>query len=75
MCDINIFAALAGSDYTNVSIEAIFTTGSIRCVDISILDDNALEGDQTFTVILSTSDPNVLLGNDVAIIIIRDNDG
>ncbi len=80
-CDISrchvtlIVAGIAGSDYINISTEAVFTTGSIRCVDISILDDNALEGDQTFTVTLSTSDPDVMLGNDVTTITIIDNDG
>ena len=46
-----------------------------RCVDISVVDDNALEGDQTFTVTLSTPDPAVMLGNNIISIIIIDNDG
>lgn len=50
-------------------LKPVFTT---RCVDISILEDNGLEGDQTFTVTLnSTPDPDVMPRIDVTII---DND-
>ena len=70
---------MAGLDYVNVSSEYIFTSGSTsnatRCADISIVDDEALEGNQTFTVSLTTSDPNVVPGTNTTTIEIVDNDG
>ncbi len=61
-------------DYANMDSNLTFTYGStnnaVRCVDITILEDDALEGDQTFTVTLTTSDPNVMLGTDMATITI-----
>lgn len=52
------------------------TDGVRRCLDITILDDaDAVEGNQTFTVTLTTSDPDVLLSAVVTTITIRDNDG
>ena len=50
------------------------TDNATRCVNITILDDAALEGNQTFTLTLSTSDPDVVLGNNVTVITIEDND-
>jgi hypothetical protein len=70
---------MAGKDYTSISEVEIFTSGSpdgaSRCVDIPILDDGALEGEQTFTLTLTTSDPDVMLGNNVTTITIIDNEG
>ncbi len=72
-------AAIDGSDYVKYSSNEIFTSGSdddaVRCVDISIVEDNALEGIQTFTLTLSTSDPDVTLGNNITTINVTDNDG
>ena len=71
-------AATSVSDYTPLSSVETFVAGSTdnatRCVNITILDDAALEGDQTFTLTLSTSDPDVVLGNNVTLITIEDND-
>ena len=71
--------ATIDSDYTSVSSDEVFTTGSTdndtRCVNITIEDDEALERDETFTVTLTTSDPNVMLGQDMTTITIVDNDG
>ena len=71
-------AATNVSDYMSLSSVETFAAGSTdtatRCVNITILDDAALEGDQTFTLTLSTSDPDVLLGNDKTLITIEDND-
>ncbi len=57
----------------------IFISGStnddVRCAVIYIPEDNALEGNQTFTMTLTTPDPNVLLGTDLTIVTIADNDG
>jgi hypothetical protein len=70
---------MAGEDYFSISEVEIFTSGSpdgaTRCVDIPILNDGTLEGEQTFTLTLTTSDPEVMLGNNVTTIIIIDNEG
>ena len=47
----------------------------MECVNVNIIDDGALEIDETFTVILTTSDSAVTLDTDVTTIIITDNDG
>ena len=73
--------AMAGSDYTSVASTEVLTFSSAsadsatRCVEILIIDDSALERDQTFTVILETSFPGVLLGNTETTLNIADNDG
>ena len=73
------FAALAGFDYTSVSSAETFisasTNNAVRCISVSIVDDNALEADQTFTVTLSTPDMSVVLGTTATVVTIRDNDG
>ena len=69
---------MESSDYTFTPSDIIFLSGSsdstAGCVNITILDDAALEGNQTFTVTLTTSDPSVLLANDMTVITIEDND-
>ena len=71
-------SAIAFSDHISHSSVETFVAGSTdnatRCVNVTILDDAALEGDHTFTVTLSTSDPDVVLGNNVTVITIEDND-
>ena len=71
--------AIVNSDYYNHFSTEIFASGSTdgatRCVDITIIDDDSLEGDQTFTVTLSTSDPNVVIVTSRINITIIDNDG
>ncbi len=73
------FAAFAGSDYTSVFLEAVFTSGSTdnstACVIIYILDDGTIEMEKTFTVILTTLDPDVFLGNYTTNITIFDSLG
>jgi hypothetical protein len=70
---------MAGEDYISISEVEAFTSGSpdgaARCVNIPILDDDALEGEQTFTLTLTTSDPDVMIGNDATTITIIDNEG
>ena len=70
---------MVGSDYTSFQSDEIFLPGSAdnftRCVEISIIDDDVLEGDQTFTLTLTTLDSDVMLGNYVTTISIEDNYG
>ena len=44
-------------------------------MNITILEDGALEGDQTFTVVLTTLDPDVMLSRNLTTVTIMDNDG
>ena len=39
------------------------TDGAMQCLIISIVDDTTMDGDVTFTVTLTTADPDVMLGN------------
>ena len=49
--------------------------GATKCVNITILEDNALEGNQTFTIALTTIDSGIIIGRAATTIIIMDNDG
>ncbi len=66
-------------DYRRLSSNEIFTSGStnnaVRCVNINILDDDALESNQTFTVMLTTSDPDVNIQTSTTLLTVTDNDG
>ena len=74
-----IFAALVERDYTDISSILTFANnsmaGDMECVNVTIIDDDALEIDETFTVTLTTSDFAVILDNDVTVITITDDDG
>lgn len=79
LSNFSLQIAIAGSDYTNFSSTQIFTSGSAngtsKCVDITIIDDFALEEDQTFIVTLTTLEPHVILVVNETTITITDNDG
>ena len=74
-----VIIAQAGFDYTSFSSTEIFpsesSNGAVRCVNILISDDNALEENQNFTVSLTTLDSSVLLETTAAVISIVDDDG
>ena len=48
-----------------------------QCLNITIINDDALEGDQIFalTLLLPTQDPSVVIIRNMTAIIITDNDG
>jgi len=73
-----IFAARAGRDYISVVSLETFAPGSMdndtECVDISIVDNDALEEEETFGVTVTSQDPSVLLGIN-ATVTITDDDG
>lgn len=50
-------------------------TNNTQCVDIFIMNDTSLESSEIFSVILSSSDPDVDIVNEVATIVIIDDDG
>ncbi len=78
-CFTELITAMTSFDYVKIFSNEIFTSGSTdnatRCVDIFILDDEALEGNQAFNVTLTTLDLDVMLGTDMTTITITDNDG
>lgn len=70
---------MTSSDYESLSSDVIFAFGSSQesteCVIITITEDTMFETDETFTLALTTSDPDVNLGNNVTFITIMDTDG
>ena len=75
---VSYFKGLAGSDYVAFSSAETFTSGSnngaTKCVAVTILDDIALEGNQNFTLALTTADLNVLIETSALTISIVDED-
>ena len=62
----------------NDSTEIVFQSGftnSTQCVDIEIVDDVIHESSEFFNIILSSSDPDVVIENSMASIVIIDDDG
>ena len=53
-----------------------FTAGqTVATVSVSITDDNIVEDTEMFTATLSTTDSNVMFGEDTASITVLDDDG
>ena len=50
------------------------TNGSTQCINITTIDDEVLEGNETFTVYLAVNSSSVMLGNNEATVTILDND-
>ena len=51
------------------------TEGAMQCVTINTTVDTLSEEDETFTVVLTTQDPDIMLGNNVTTVTIVDNEG
>ena len=70
-------AAKNSSDYMGVSIDLIFTAGSMngsmQCIDVAVHNTLTVEEDETFTVTLTALNSYVSLGNNVMTIVIMDN--
>ena len=47
----------------------------MECANIVITDDSALEDNQILFLVLTTSDPDVIIGGNTTTITIEDNDG
>ena len=66
----------AGSDYTAITMSVTFEAGSTRAtVNVQITDDNVVESEEDFTVVLSSSESNVMIGEYTATVSVLDNDG
>ena len=68
----------AGMDFNDTSVPLTFTSPNlamedrVQCVNISILDDAEIEVVEYFRVLLSTSDPDIILNTSTARLAIRD---
>lgn len=65
-------------DFTPISqLQLVFRPNSSleQCVDISIANDDILEGSEILFVELTTSDPDLILDPAIATVSIMDNDG
>ena len=74
---IAILHTAAPDDYSALQNLLTFTPGvNVSCTTVvPIIDDAVLEDNQTFSIVLSTEDPDVLLDPASAIVTIIDNDG
>lgn len=72
-------AAVAGSDYTSTSINLVFLVGSpadaMQCVNVTIVDDDMFEGEETFAVVLTVITSRVMEGITVTTVTITDDEG
>ena len=71
------FFLSAGSDYSPIN-STLNLTSSTTMVEvlIPIIDDSVVETDEQFTVVLSSSDPNVLISANYQVTVtIVNNDG
>ena len=77
--ELSLIILLAGEDFVRLPQERTLTfnaTTRTRCVEVEILEDDVIEGNETLFFSLSTSDPAVQIDNaPSAVIIIIDNDG
>ena len=52
-----------------MTMDLVFTTGStsnvMQCIDVTIITNSARNGDKTFTVTLTTTNPLATVGNAV----------
>ena len=64
-----------GVDFENVSTVFTFSDQvSRQCVNVSIAMDGIVEPEESFNVVLETSDPAVVLGTSMAQVVITDSD-
>ena len=62
-------------DYTAISENLTFSETETRiCSYVISVEDDTLEEDEEFTLILSTDDPSIVLGPSEATVTILDND-
>ena len=59
-----------------VTMTVIFGPGETTAdVNITIVNDNIMEGTEMFSATLTTADPNVMIGDGTATVTILDEDG
>lgn len=70
---------MEGTDYENGPFVIVFdttvTSGDERCVTISILDDDVVEGSQSFSAVISSTTPAVNFDSMIEVVVtIEDTD-
>ena len=79
LCMYGLGTALAGSDYDTTSESRQFPMGSAdgltRCLTVTITDDTVFEIDETFTVALTVSTPDVSVTDAMTTVTITDDEG
>ena len=75
-CNCDTITTSGDVDYVSTSVTLTFDESSTRaCSDISITPDDIYEGDETFSVTLTTGDGDVTLEPDSGVVTITDDDG
>ena len=69
-----------GEDYAGLNSDILTFpinsgNGSKMCSSISIIDDSILEPVQSFSVLISTTDSNVIIRKERLVLSLMDNDG
>ncbi len=61
-------------DYVPLSSSLTFNANrSMECVDVMITNDTVVEGEESFTVSLTTSDPDVTVENGTVVVVIMED--
>lgn len=69
------FLSVAGEDYSALSVDITIPAGETEYqVEVPLIDDEAVERDERFSVSLSTTDPALLISTEVARATIKDDD-
>lgn len=69
------FLSVAGEDYSALSVDIAIPAGETEYqVEVPLIDDEAVERDERFSVSLSTTDPALLISTEVARATIKDDD-
>ena len=74
---ISLFTADT-SDYISVSVDLTFnpfTNSSSECFTVSTVEDTSVEGNETFSLSITSSDPTATVVDGDTTITILDNDG
>ena len=66
-------SAQAPNDYTEVMLETTFEEGR-KCIEVAIIDDEFVESDESFLLIVNSTDAAVTVNLPVATVIITDDD-
>ena len=66
----------AGSDYISTTMDVTFDPGATTAsVTVQIIDDTYIEENEIFSAFLTSSESNVVIGDDMANVTIVDDDG
>ena len=73
ICFFSFFTA--SSDFTPLWVELSFTEDVLtHCVDVSLTDDVWVEGDEQFSITMTTEHPLVNIPSPTAVVTVLDND-